>query len=388
MSTDASHPQPQPRDAASGATRPPQARTLVLWARNHVAANALLLGVVALIVVFSNLNEQFLAVDNFRNILVQCSFIAVVAVPMSMLLIAGKVDLSVGSVLALGAVTCGLLLNDGVPLLVAIIAGILAGTVIGAINGFLITVLDLSPIIVTLGALTAIRGLAQTLAPDPLFGFPSSFISLGENEFLGIPYLVLIAAAVFVIGALVLTQTPIGRHIYVIGVNPEASYLSGVRVKPVGLLLFVLTGTAAGLAGVMLSARLGSAPSSSLGVGFELEVLTAVILGGVAFDGGRGTILGAFLGVIFLAILQNGLTLENVPLATALMVKGGTLVAAGVARSDHRPLGGAEHAALQFEPAMVGGRRPRRNGDRGRIRALLSGRPFAAFHKSRTCVLI
>jgi ribose transport system permease protein len=215
-----------------------------------------------------------------------------------------------------------------VPMVPAIICGILAGTVIGTINGFLITVLNLSPIIVTLGALTAIRGLAQTLAPDPLFGFPSSFISFGENEIFGIPYLVLIAAAVFVIGALVLTQVPIGRHIYAIGVNPEAAYLSGVRVMPVGLLLFIATGTAAGLAGVMLSARLGSAPSSSLGTGFELEVLTAVILGGVAFDGGRGTIFGAFLGVLFLAILQNGLTLENVPQSTALMVKGGTLVAA------------------------------------------------------------
>jgi ribose/xylose/arabinose/galactoside ABC-type transport system permease subunit len=305
-----------------------QATTVLRWVRGHAAANALLLGVIGLLLIFSNLNEDFLTVDNFRNIFIQSSFIMVVAVPTALLLIAGKVDLSVGSILALGAVTTGLLLNDGMPLVPAILIGVLAGTVVGTINGFLVTVLDLSPIIVTLGALTAVRGLAQTLAPNPVFGFPSSFITLGEGEIAGIPYLVLVAVAVLAVGAIVLSKIPVGRHIYAIGVNPEAAYLSGVRVAPVGLLLFIATGAAAGLAGVMLAARLGSAPSAALGIGFELEVLTAVILGGVAFNGGRGTIFGVFLGVIFLGILQNGLTLENVPAATALMVKGGTLVIA------------------------------------------------------------
>lgn len=305
-----------------------QGRSALIWVRTHAAANALLLGVVVLMIVFSNLSPQFFTVQNFKNILIQCSFISVVAAPMALLLIAGKVDLSVGSILALGGVTTGLLLNGGMAVVPAMLAGVLAGTAVGAINGFLVTALDLSPIIVTLGSLTAIRGLAQTLAPDPVFNFPSSFVKFGEGELLGIPYLVLVAAAAFLIGATVLSKMPVGRHIYAIGVNPEASYLSGVRVNRVGFLLFIATGAAAGLAGVMLSSRLGSSPSSTLGVGFELEVLTAVILGGVAFDGGRGSVFGVFLGVIFLAMLQNGLTLENVPLATGLMVKGGTLVIA------------------------------------------------------------
>lgn len=305
-----------------------QAGFRLRWLKAKAASNALLLAVIALIVVFSNLNSAFLTVDNFRNIFLQASYLSVVAVPMALLLISGKVDLSVGSTLALGAVTSGLLINHGVPFIPSVLAGVLAGTVIGVVNGTLVTIWDFSPIIVTLGALTAVRGLTLTIAPNPVFNFTETFIQFGEGKFIGIPYLVWIALVAFVIGAAVLALMPVGRHIYAIGVNPEAAYLSGVRVAPISLALFVATGAAAGLAGVMLAARLGSAPSGSLGVGFELEVLTAVILGGVAFNGGRGTILGVFLGVLFLGMLQNGLTLENVPAATGLIVKGSTLVVA------------------------------------------------------------
>ena len=313
-----------PRPLVEGASR----LSVLQRVKHRMAANALLLGVIAVFVAFTLMNDRFLTVDNLRNISVQISVLAVVAVPMALLLIIGKVDLSVGSTLALGAVTTGLLLNHGVAMTPAIILGVLTGAAIGLINGLLVETLELSPIIVTLGALTAVRGLALTVAPDPIFNFPSSFLTLGEGQFLGIPYLSLIALVAIVIGAVVLMRLPVGRHVYAVGVNPEAAYLSGVRVSRLGLVVFLLTGAAAALAGVMLAARLGSAPSSSLGVGFELEVLTAVILGGVAFGGGRGTMFGVLLGIIFLGVLQNGLTLENVPSSTGLIIKGGTLVAA------------------------------------------------------------
>jgi ribose/xylose/arabinose/galactoside ABC-type transport system permease subunit len=334
-----------PAESANGAPQEaagPARASLGQTLRAAAAAQALLLGVIALLVYFSLNNEAFLTVDNFRNIFIQASIISVVAVPMAFLLIAGKVDLSVGSTLALGAVTTGLLITDGASLLPAILAGIGAGTVVGIVNGLLVTAWDFSPIIVTLGALTAVRGVAQTIAPDPLFGFSSSFIAVGEGEFVGVPYLVLIAAAAFLLGAAVLSRMPAGRHTYAIGVNSEAAYLSGVRVKRLNFAMFVATGAAAGLAGVMLSARIGSAPSGALGLGFELDVLTAVLLGGVAFTGGRGTIFGVFLGVLFLGMLQNGLTLEDVPASAALIVKGMVLVvAAGLdqiaARAGERP---------------------------------------------------
>ncbi|OJU83903.1 MAG: hypothetical protein BGO11_00820 [Solirubrobacterales bacterium 70-9] len=302
--------------------------SLTVWVRRHAAANALLIGVIALIFVFAYLNSQFLTTGNFRNILIQSACLAVVAVPMALLLISGNVDLSVGSVLALGGVVTGLLLNHGMAIVPAILIGIAAGTAVGVINGILVTVTTLSPVIVTLGALTAVRGLAETLAPKPVFNFPEGFVNLGDGEVLGVPYLALVAAAAFLIGAIVMARFPLGRHVYAIGVNPEAAFLSGIRVKRIVFLLFVVTGAAAAMAGTMLAARLGSAPSGSLGLGFELEVLTAVILGGVAFTGGRGKIFGVLLGVLFLGILQNGLPLHNVPAATALMIKGGTLIVA------------------------------------------------------------
>lgn len=328
------------------------------WLRAKAASHALLLAVIALIIVFSNLNGAFLTVDNFRNIFLQASYLSVVAVPMALLLISGKVDLSVGSTLALGAVVSGLLINHGVPFVPSVLAGVLAGTIIGTINGTLVTIWEFSPIIVTLGALTAVRGLTLTIAPNPVFNFTETFIRFGEGKLIGIPYLVWIAIVAFVIGAVVLALMPVGRHIYAIGVNPEAAYLSGVRVAPISLVLFVATGAAAGLAGVMLAARLGSAPSGTLGVGFELEVLTAVILGGVAFNGGRGTILGVFLGVLFLGMLQNGLTLENVPAATGLMVKGITLVVAAW----------LDRVTVRSEAvsSLINAARARRSGDDGK----------------------
>lgn len=326
-------------------------RAVLQRARQRAAAHALLLGSIALLVVFTVLNDAFLTVDNFRNILIQASVISVVAVPTALLLIAGKVDLSVGSTLALGGVVSGLLISDGVPLVPAVAAGVLAGAAVGTVNGVLVTMWDLSPIIVTLGALTAVRGLAITVAPDPVFGFGDGFLALGADELLGVPYLVLIAAAVFLLGGAVLAKLPVGRHIYAIGVNDEAAYLSGVRVRRIGLWLFVATGAAAGLAGVMLAARLGSAPSGALGLGFELDVLTAVILGGVAFNGGRGSIAGVLLGVLFLGVLQNGLTLENVPAATALMVKGAVLaIAAGLDRIAVRAPGASSAPPASAEP--------------------------------------
>lgn len=309
---------------AAGVLSSPGARRL----RYHVAANALLVGVIALFVVFTLMSSHFLTVSNLRNVALQSSVLAVVAVPSALLLISGKVDLSVGSTLALGAVTSGLLVTNGVPVPLAVAAGVGAGAAIGIANGILTTFFDLSPIIVTLGGLTAVRGLTLSVAPDPIFGFPSGFLNIGEGEFLGVPYLVLIAIAVLLAGTALLMLMPIGRHIYAIGINSEAAFLSGVRVSRISFLAFVLTGAAAGLAGVMLAARLGSAPAGTLGVGFELEVLTAVILGGVAFNGGRGTMFGVLLGIVFLGVLQNGLTLENVAPAGALMIKGGTLVVA------------------------------------------------------------
>jgi ribose/xylose/arabinose/galactoside ABC-type transport system permease subunit len=209
-----------------------------------------------------------------------------------------------------------------------VLLGIGTGVLIGVFNGVLIAWGGFSALIVTLGMLAALRGLAQVIAPQPVYGFPSWFSSFGNGRFLGIPFLVLVSIVVVIIGAYVLALRPAGKHIKAIGTNREAAFLSGVRVKALSFWLFVGTGAVSGLGGVMIAARLNSAPATSAGVNLELDVLTAALLGGISFTGGRGSIRGPVLGVLFLGALQNGLTMMNVAPAWAVTAKGGALVGA------------------------------------------------------------
>jgi ribose transport system permease protein len=302
-----------------------------------IQRNMLLFGALGLMAAFTLSTSVFLTADNLRNVATQSSIILVVAVPSALLIISGYVDLSIGSLLAVAAVSAGLAANAQGAVL-GVIAGLACGALVGAVNGWLVCIAGFSSIIVTLGMLTLLRGVALVLGPDPIYDFPQAMVELGSGRVFGVPYLVLIAAAVAAIGIFVLDQSPVGRHIYAMGVNSRAAFLSGIRVRAIGFSLYVATGVAAGLAGVMQAARLDSAPSESLGVGFELTVLTAILLGGVAFGGGRGHVLGVVLGIWFLGILQNGLTLHNVPVSWTLVVTGAALVGAAVL--DHISQGG------------------------------------------------
>lgn len=194
-------------------------------------------------------------------------------------------------------------------------------------NGILCCYLGLSAFIVTLGMLTAVRGFAQQLFPLPLSGFGSGFAWLGGSRIAGIDAPVVLAALVLVAGALFLALTPAGRHVFAIGVNREAAYLSGIAVRRTPFALFLVTGAAAALAGAIKASVLDSVVAGTSGAGFELTVLTAVLLGGVALTGGSGSVLGVLLGVLFLGCLQNGLTLLSVPTFWQQMAQGTALVA-------------------------------------------------------------
>ncbi len=292
-----------------------------------VQKHALLLGAVALMLVFTLSTDAFLSIDNLRNVAVQSSIILVVGVPSALLVIAGYVDLSVGSMLAVAAVAAGIMANTlgAVP---GIALGLACGAAAGAVNGYIVCIRGFSPIIATLGMLTLLRGVALVLGPNPVYDFPQLMVQIGRGRVLGIPFLLIIALLVVFSGVVVLARLPVGRHIYAMGVNSRAAYLSGVRIRAIGFFLYVATGLAAGLAGVMQASRLDSAPSESLGVGFELTALTAILLGGVSFSGGRGNVFGVVLGIWFLGILQNGLTLLNVPVSWTSVVTGAALVGA------------------------------------------------------------
>lgn len=293
-------------------------------------AGALPLAVVLLALFFHTQSPAFMTTRNWIAISVQVAALMTIAIPFAILLMAGKVDLSVGSLVGL----CGVVAGLSFPVLgVAgtVLLTLVVGLAVGLVNGFLVPWLSMSPIIVTLGGLTFLRGLAQWLSPDPLFGFPDSFSAMGYERIGGLPILTWIMLAVLVIGLLVMRYTTIGRHSVAVGVNERAAYLVGIRVKITGLLLYGAVGFATALAALMSIARINSAPSGTLGVGTELSVLTAVLLGGIPFTGGKGSLLRVALGVWLLGMLSNGLILMNVPTEMSLMITGLVLVfAAGL----------------------------------------------------------
>jgi ribose/xylose/arabinose/galactoside ABC-type transport system permease subunit len=251
----------------------------------------------------------------------------IVAALAGMLLMAGYVDLSVGSTMALAGVAAGLAFNSfGV--IPGILAGLGVGVAAGLLNGVLIGYLGLSPIVVTLGGLAAWRALALFLSPDQIYGFPRPVGKFAVSQFLDITSIGWIAILVAVIALFVMAKLPLGRRVQAIGVNSRATFLVGVGVKPIILGLYIAVGAAVGLAALLEIARLDSAPSGTLGQGFEVTVLTAVLLGGIPFNGGRGEMWRVLLGVVVLAVLRNGLILLNYGPEVAGMVTGGVLVLA------------------------------------------------------------
>jgi ribose/xylose/arabinose/galactoside ABC-type transport system permease subunit len=245
---------------------------------------------------------------------------------MALLIISGNVDLSIGAIYAAAAVmSAWLALSVSPPL--AILGGIILGGLLGLANGALVWRIRVSPIIVTLGTFTIIRGLMVVLTHGrSISGIPPEFFVFGRAVPFGIPTQVLTLILVAVLAYVVLSRTTIGRHIYAIGTNREASAVAGINVRLFVLLLFVVNGALAALPGVLAASRFGAA-SIEYGVGFELQVITAVILGGVAFSGGEGSIKGVMLAVAFLGVMNSGLISLGVDPAYTDVVRGVALVA-------------------------------------------------------------
>jgi ribose transport system permease protein len=292
-----------------------------------VQVTGLALAFVALVVIAALTSSNFLEWSNIKIVLLQSSTIGLVAVPLTLLMIAGHIDLSVGSMGALAAVVAGHYWHsDGAAF--ALVAALLVAVAVGLANGVLSSYLSFSPIIVTLGGLTALRGIANQLSGGfPEGGFGSGFAKLGGGETAGIPNPVLYCAAAFILGAFFLYQTSWGRHVRALGTNSQTTYLAGVPPRRLPLALYLATALIAAFAGLIQMSRLDSA-SPTLLLGFEIEVLTAVLLGGVVFGGGGGSILGVLLGVLFLGTLGNVLILNDVSPYWFQIVSGGVLVVA------------------------------------------------------------
>jgi len=282
---------------------------------------------ILLMVFFTIESNVFLTPGNLLSVATQNAPTFIVASVFSLLLMAGYVDLSVGSSMALVGVLAGLGVN-AFGILPGILIGLATGTLVGLLNGLLIGGLGFSPIVVTLGGLAAARGLAQYLGQGSIYGFPKAFGDFGAGAIAGIPTLTVIATIVCIACVIATTRFPIGRQIIAIGVNRQAAFLLGIRVKPLVTVLYTLTGLSVGLAGVLEIAWLNSAPSGTLGSGFEVIVLTAVLLGGIPFNGGNGSVWRVLVGVWLISVLSNGLILLNVGTELSSIITGGVLVLA------------------------------------------------------------
>ncbi|MHB1252881.1 MAG: ABC transporter permease [Candidatus Humimicrobiaceae bacterium] len=284
---------------------------------------------VAIIIFFSLRTSAFLTFDNFIVILRQVSIIGICAFGEAFIVISGGIDLSVGSVVALsGVISAALSKFFGIPLPVAFFAGITTGGFCGFLNGTLATRVKIPPIIVTLGTLTIIRGVAFiVVGGNTIFGMPEKFRDLGRGYIGFIPVPVLIMIIIFIIFFVVLNNLSFGRHIYAIGSNEEAAIISGINVNRIKTLVFTIGGLTAGLGGAILASRLDSGQASTA-QGLEIDVLTAVVLGGVSIAGGKGKLETVFVGVLIIGILANGLVLLNVQHFYQLVIKGSVLLLA------------------------------------------------------------
>lgn len=288
---------------------------------------------------FGILAEGFFTAQNLSIVAQQASINIVLAAGMTFVILTAGIDLSVGSILAAAAVVS--VMSSTLPGggILGIVAGLAVGLAFGLVNGSLVAFAKLPPFIVTLGALTAVRGMARLLGDDQtVFNPDLPFAFIGNDNLLGVPWLVWIAGAVITASWFILRRTVLGLHIYSVGSNPEAARLSGIKVWKVLLFVYAMSGLLAGLGAVMTSARLLAANGLQLGQSYELDAIAAVILGGTSFVGGVGSILGTLIGALIIAVLTNGLVLLGVSDIWQYIIKGLVIIGA-VALDRYRQSG-------------------------------------------------
>lgn len=289
----------------------PRIRRLVNSAASY-QSGGLAVALVLLCMFFSLASRQFLTAGNL-TVLLQVAPVGVIAIPAAMLLLAGYIDLSVGSVAWLSAAVFGVLVIDrSIPPTIAVVVALLVGGLWGSINGFLTTRLTASPIVVTLAGLAAARGIGDALTGKVTrSGFGPEFGWLGNGHVGPLPVPAFLFIVIFLVGAYLWYLSPVGRHLTATGSDPVSARAIGVSVRLLPFWAYVATGVMAALAGLFVVSQLDAA-TVSIGTGLDIKVLTAILLGGVSFSGGRGSLWGVLFGVLFVGILTNGLVLLNV----------------------------------------------------------------------------
>jgi ribose transport system permease protein len=289
---------------------------------------ALLVMIAILVMTMSFASPYFLSVANFQAMIAGMVPTAIIVVGMTILLVSGSFDLSVGSVMALASTLVALLLLAGVPIPVAILATCVLGLAVGALNGLIVTGLGVNPLIATLGTMSMARGAALVFTEGfSLTSLPEGFAMFGKAQFFGLPAMAWIMLAIVILGDIGLRRTRFLRQVYFIGGNERAAALSGIPVARVRVVCFMLSGLLAAFAGILLASRLMSGTPTA-GNALELQVLAAAVIGGASLRGGEGTVLGAFLGVVFVALLSNAMTMLAVSIYWQMIVTGLVLIVA------------------------------------------------------------
>ncbi|KVL06222.1 ABC transporter permease [Burkholderia cepacia] len=311
--------------AGNGDAPPPRA----MWAQ--LRRSTLFYPLVGLIVVCIAMmiaSPSFLSAANLENVLRQVSINAIIAVGMTCVILTGGIDLSVGSVMALSGTLAAGLMVAGVNAAAALAIGIAVGLGFGFLNGLFVAFAGMPPIIVTLATMGIARGLALIYTGGyPIDGLPDWVAFFGSGKVLGIQAPVLIMLVVYAIAWLLLDRMPFGRYVYAIGGNEQATRLTGVRVARVKLIVYTLAGLTSALAAIVLTGRLMSGQPNA-GVGFELDAIAAVVMGGTSISGGRGAILGTLVGALLLGVLNNGLNMVGVNPYVQNVIKGGIILLA------------------------------------------------------------
>lgn len=278
------------------------------------------------VIIFALLSPYFLTTDNILNVTLQTSIIAIIAVGMTFVILTAGIDLSVGSLVAFCGVVTTSLLKLEIPFAfsfpLAFLAGITIGIISGSIAGLFITRFNITPFIVTLALMTIWRGASYIYTDGrPVWGLPEEFSFIGSGRVLGVPIPTIIMIFVYLVAYILLTQTKYGRYIYAVGGNKEAARLAGINTNRILTSVYVISGTLCSISGILLASRMNSGQPNA-GLMYELDVIAAVVVGGTSLFGGRGSIVGTFLGAMLIGVLRNGLNLLNVGSYVQMVVLG------------------------------------------------------------------
>lgn len=288
-----------------------------------IRSRAIYAFLILMVVFFSVMNKNFMTLNNLLNVAKQVSIFGIASIGMTYVILLGGIDLSTGSLISLvNIVAAYLMVNMGMSPFLAVVLAIAASTAIGFLNGWVIAEIKMPPLIVTFASQTIFGGLAYIICNGrPISRFDKSFLKVGQGYMGMVPIPIIIMVVCFAVGAFILTKTYFGRYFYALGGNEEAAELSGIQVKKVKYLVYSLSGLFAGIAGIVMLSRANTGQPNA-GLGYEFDVITCVVLGGVSVNGGSGKISNVIAGVLIIGVLSNGMILMDISSYMQMVIKG------------------------------------------------------------------